>query len=136
MGKLSSPIEHDGVVAAAEIEAVSNTPTIGLSQDLYFEDLILHHYEEKQTADCLLKAAEDEYYPLQPLTPTEYYDNNLNYASDGDSDFVRLAEEEQRDGLLLSGSLSPTLYYETTKSASVNKPVSMSAITRCFFLPY
>ena len=72
MDKLSSPIEYDRVVAAAETEAVSDTPTIGLSPGLYFEDLILHHYEEIQTTERLLKAAEDGDYPLQPLTPTEY----------------------------------------------------------------
>lgn len=135
MDSLPTSAEYDCIVVAAEIEAVSDTPAIAFSPGHYFEDLILHHYEEIQTADRLLKAAEDEYLPPQPLTPTAYYDNSLGYESDRESELVRLAEEEQENGL--SGSLSPALYYESMKSASVNEPVRMSAITsRCFLLSY
>ena len=130
MDKLSTPtIENDRVIAAAELEAVSDTPANGLSPGrLYFEDLIQQHYEETQTADRLLKAAENEYSPPQPLTPTGYYDNDLSYLSDGDSDLVRLAEQEGRDSLLVSGSLSPTLYYETPVATTASQGSSGTAI--------
>ena len=129
MDSLYTSVDYDCVVVAAETEAVFDTH--------YFEDLVRRHCEEIQTADRLLKAAEDEYHPPRSLTPTEDYDNSLCYESGSESDLVRFAEEEQEDGLLQSGSLSPAVYYESMKSASVNEPVSMFAITsRCFLLSY
>ena len=96
MDRLSNSVEYDRIVAAAETEAASDSPAIALSPGHYFEDPSLHHFEEIEVVD-------------------------LTYESDSDPGLVRLAEEEEQvDSLLQSGGLSPTVYYETTQSASAS----------------
>ena len=114
-------------------EAASALLTDSLSPALYFEDLILHHHEEIEAAEDLLKAAENEYCPLRALSPTVYYDNSQAYESDEESDLIRLAEDEPDDSLLLT-PLSLTLYYEAMASEGGNIPVSLSIPCSAFHL--